>query len=315
MKDFVLKDWMLKVISFVIAVLLWFYVIAIINPQVDITVRSIPIRYTNQNMIEEKGLCLIADPDATVELKIRGNRKTVANIDSKNIYATVDLGNVEKTGTFSLPVAVSIPYEYDEIVSKKPYNASVVIDKVITAEKGIKVITSGNVANGYVAGEVKTNINTVRLSGASTLIDRIGRMGVDFNYEERSGNITDTEKLYFIDKNGKRIDENDEIYDLVSAEVYTVEVSCPVYKAKSVPVKVSATAADGVEAYRISVQPSNVTIYAVNEILEATEEIQTVTVNLDNMEENTIVTKLVLPEGVKLRDGVNEVTIKAEKRN
>ena len=103
MKDFFLRDSVLKIISFVIALLLWIYIIAVVDPSVDVTVKDIPIRYTNQNMIEDKNLCLINDSKATVELKIRGSRKRIANIDNKNIYATVDLATVGKTGTMLNP--------------------------------------------------------------------------------------------------------------------------------------------------------------------------------------------------------------------
>lgn len=315
MKDFFLRDSVLKVISFVIALLLWIYIIAVVDPSVDVTVKDIPIRYTNQDMIEDKNLCLINDSKATVELKIRGSRKRIANIDNKNIYATVDLATVGKTGTFSLPIAISIPYEYSEIISKKPYNASVVIDKVITAEKEVKVITSGSTANGYVAGEASVDAQAVRLRGASSMIERIGYVAAELNYDGRSAEINDTEKLFFVDKDGKRINDANEVYNHVSMSIETVQVSCSVFKVKNVPVRVSAQASGGINSYRISVQPSTVSIYGENEVLEDVDEIFTEMVYLDNLEDETTTCHLVLPEGIKLRDGISEVTVNADKRD
>ncbi len=314
MKDFFLKDSVLKIISFVVAVLLWVYIIAVIDPSVNITVRDIPIRYTNQNMLEEKGLCLISDLKATVELKISGSRKRIANIDNKNIYATVDLTTISKTGTFSLPIAISIPYEYNEIISKKPYNASVVIDKVVSAERDVKVITTGGTANGYIAGSAVPAIKTVSLMGPATMIERIGNMGVEIDYDGRSAEINDTARFFFLDKDGKRIASSNEIYSLVEKDVEETVVKCPIYKLKTVPVKVDARAAEGVSNYKISVQPSNVTIYAENDLLEKIEEIKTQPVNLDGMTEDAEEIKLIIPDGVGFRDGITRVTIKAEKR-
>ena len=314
MKDFFLRDSVLKVISFIIALLLWFYIIAVVDPSVDVTVKDIPIRYTNDALIEDKGLCLIRDEKTTVELKIRGSRKRIANIDEKNIYATVDLANINKTGTFSLPIAISIPYEYDEIVSKKPYNANVMIDKVVTTQREVKVMTLGSTANGYIAGTPVPSINTVRLSGASTMIERISSVGVELDFDGRAADIKDTEKLFFVDKDGKKISEDSLVYDLVAMNVETIEVECPVYKQNTVPVKVDAKASGGVENYKISVQPANVTIYAENEILETVNEVLTNVVNLDEITEEPVTVEIKLPDGVFLRDGVNVVTVKAEKR-
>lgn len=314
MKDIFLKDSVLKVISFVIALLLWIYIIAVVDPSVDVTIKDIPIRYTNQNMIEDKNLCLINDSKATVELKIRGSRKRIANIDNKNIYATVDLASISKTGTFSLPIAISIPYEYSEIISKKPYNASVVVDKVITADKEVKVVTSGSTANGYVADVPKADAAAVRLRGAASMIERISYVAAELNFDGRSADINDTCRLFFVDKEGKRISEENEVYDHVSMSIETVQVSCPVFKVKNVPVKVSAQASGGIDGYKISVQPSTVSIFGENEVLDQVSEIFTEMVYLDSLEDETTTCQLVLPEGIKLRDGISEVTVKAEKR-
>ncbi len=315
MKDFFLKDSVLKVISFVIAILLWVYIIAVVDPSVTITVRDIPIRYTNHNVLEEKGLCLVNDNKATVELKISGSRKRVANIDNKNIYATVDLTTISKTGTFSLPIAISIPYEYNEIVSKKPYNASVVIDKVVNVDKEVKVLTTGSTASGYIAGVAVPSEKTIRLTGAAVLIDRISNIGVELDYDGRSAEINDTARLFFVDRDGRRIPSSNEIYSLVSKDVEEITVNCPVYKLKTVPVTIDAKTSGELANYKISVQPSNVTIYADNEILEQVEEIKTEVVNLDTMEEKTQEVKLIVPEGVSFRDGITQVTVKAEKRD
>ncbi|MBQ9737021.1 MAG: hypothetical protein IJV86_01280 [Clostridia bacterium] len=314
MKDFFLKDSVLKIVSFIIALLLWIYIIAVVDPSVDVTVRDIPIRFTNEALIEDKGLCLVSDGTASVELKIRGSRKRIANIDNKNIYATVDLANINKTGTFSLPIAISIPYEYNEIVSKKPYNASVVIDKMVTAAKEVKVITSGSAANGYIAGVPTPSLTSVNLKGASSLLEKIEYVGVQLNFDDRVADIKDTEKLFFIGNDGKRISESHHIYDLVTISEETVDVECPVYRLKTVPVKVDAKTESSVSAYKISVQPTNVTIYAENDVLDNIQEILTKPVMLDQMTEPSVVVGLELPQGVFLRDGIKEVAVKAEKR-
>ncbi len=315
MRDFFLKDSVLKVLSFVIALLLWFYIIAVVDPSVDITVKDIPIRYTNEDLIKSKGLCLISDEKTTVELKIRGSRKRIANIEENNIYATVDLATISKTGTFSLPIAISIPYEYDEIVSKKPYNADIFIDKVVEAEREVKVFTVGSTANNYIAGTATSSVSSVKVKGPQTMIENISSVGAELNFDGRAADIKDTEKLFFIDENGKRIADDEKIYDLVTTNIETVDVECRVYKQKTVPVTLDYKASGDIDEYKVSVQPANVTIYAENEILETVEELLTYAVNLDDISGNGVMSvKIKLPEGVFLRDGVDTVNVKVEKR-
>ena len=314
MKGFFLKDSSLKGISFVVAVLLWFYVILVVDPSVDIPVRDIPLRYANQNLLEERGLSLVADPNATIELKIRGSRKKIANIDNKNIYATVDLSNMTKVGTFTLPISISIPYEYDEIVSKKPNNATVVIDRIVTASRNVEIKTEGSVANGYIAGTPTTSTASVTLKGASMLVDRIHGVAATLDFDGRTGDISDKEKIYFVDSNGKKIDDKDSIYDWVSVDVDKVDIKCSVMKLKTVPVKVDTSSLG--DGYKVTIQPSNVTIYAENEILSGIDEIVARPISSNTLsEEGKQTVELVVPEGVLMRDGIKEVMVKAEKKD
>ena len=311
MKSFFFKDSVLKVVSFIVAIIIWLYIIVIADPSIDIPVKDIPIRYLNQTALEERGLALISDPDATVELKIRGSRKKIANIDNKNVYATVDLANIGKTGTISLPISISIPYEYDEIVSKRPYNADVIIDRVLEQERDIQIITAGEVANGYIAGKAQTSSKTVVLSGPSTILANIRGVAAYLNYDGRSAEIKDVEKLAFIDSNGKKVEKGNEMYDMVSMDIASVEITCPVMKLKSVPVVVDTASFVNAGDYKISVQPSNVSIYAENEILENISEIAVKKVDFKKLvEEGSLMIELDIPEGVSMRDGIGEVSIK-----
>ena len=314
MKSFFPKDSFLKVVSFIVAIILWIYVVWVVDPSVDVVVKDIHIRYANQAMLEGRGLSLVADPDATVELKIRGSRKKIANIDNKNIYATVDLANMTKEGTFSLPISISIPYEYDEIVDKKPYNANVMIDRIIKEERKVEILTVGSVANGYVAGIPESSVKSVILSGASTLIDRIKGVAATLDFDGRTGEITDKVDLYFLDSNGKVIDTDDDIYGTVSMDISSVDITCSILKLKTVPVKVDTSALG--DDYKVSIQPPNVTVYAENSVLDGISEIVSEKIDAKTLaEEGTQVIKLVIPEGVAMRDGISEVTVKAEKRN
>ncbi len=315
MKNFLMKDSFLKLISFVIAVLLWLYIITVLDPSVDVTVKDIQLRYNNQAVLESRGLCLVSDEDATVELTIRGSRKRIANIDSKNIYATVDLNNISRKGTFSLPISISIPYEYNEIVKKNPYNAEIFIDEIVRADRDVKVIASGSPANGYIAGIPTFSVKTISLEGAATMIDRIANVGVSLNFDDRSADIKDTESIFFIGKDGKAIDKDDQIYTLVKADINTIDVECKIYKLKTVPIVVDAKTNIGVDRYKISVQPSNITIYGESELLDAIEEIKTESIYIDNLDKNSVSASLVIPDGINLRDGIDGISVKIEKRD
>ena len=92
-------------------------------------------------------------------------------------------------------------------------------------------------------------------------------------------------------------------------------MECEIYKLKTVPVKVDAKTNIGIDRYKISVQPANVTIYGESELLETINELKTESVSIDNLEEEVVSAALVIPEDIKLRDGITEISVKIEKRD
>ncbi len=315
MKAFFSKDSVLKVVSLLVSIILWFYIIIVIDPSVDITLRDIPVRYTNQDILSDNGLCIVNENKPTVTVKIRGSRKKLASIDEKNVYATVDVSNITKKGKSSLPIGLSIPYEYSEIVSKKPYNAELIIDEVSTKEVEITVVKPHNVANGYIAGPAETSDKEVKLSGSLSLLEDIGGAAVVLNYDNRNADITDTAKIRLIDKSGKTIEDKSYIYEVIEMDITETQIYCPVFKLKTVPVRLDANAEAELANYKVTIQPSNVTVYGETELLNTISEIYTERFSVDDVtgEEKGSV-KIVIPEGVSMRDAVTEVVITAEPR-
>lgn len=310
MKNFLSKDSVLKAISFIVAILIWIYIIIVVDPLVDVTVRDIPVRYANRSMLADQGLCVLESGSNVVELKIKGSRKKIANIDNKNVYATIDLGNITKTGKYSLPVNISIPYEYSEILSKKPYNIEVVIDELAHETREIEVVTEGETANGYIAGKPVPSVAEVEIEGPYSVLKSVKSVCASFNFDDRAANITETAKLYVLDSDGKRME------DKIKLGMEEVEIKCPVYKLKTVPISVDYGTEVNTDEYKITVQPSNITVYAENEILAELTEIKTETVSFDELKENgSAVCGIAVPDGVMLRDGISEITVKLAEKN
>jgi len=312
-KKFFLKDSILKVVSFVLAIGLWFYVILVVDPSVTITVSDIPIRFRNLSKLEEQNLTLIKDGDMFVELEIKGSRKKIVNIDNENVHAYVDLESVTEAGVVSLPVSLSIPYEYEEIASKDPYNVNVRIDNIVTVKKDIEVKKTGTVAEEYSAEPFTYSPQQVELRGAASIIDTIKSVEVTLDYAGRSDEINDREKPYFVGMDGKIIALDDDIYNNVSIDVAEVEVSCAVLKTKKVPVEMDF---EDEANYRVSASPINVKIKGDAEVVDQITKIDTEPIVVDPaLEEQDIEVHLVLPEGTSMHGDSDVVSVHIERRN
>ncbi len=313
MKEFFLKDSVLKIISFVIAILLWCYVIIVVDPSVTVTIDEIPVIPLNSNALENNNLTLIDSGKMYVELEIKGSRKKIVNIDSDNIVATINLETIAEKGTYSLPINIKVPYEYEEIVKKTPSSVSVRVDEVVTEEKKINVKKKGSVANGYIAEDYVLKHEKVTLTGAESVMATIKDVEVVLDYADRTSTISDNEILYFVLTDGSTVKQDAPLYKNIKMSITDVNITCPVQKVKSVPVKTDIVGS--VDDYRITVSPKNVTIQAEEEIANGINEIMTEPIEVNSSMSNTTVeVHLIAPEGVTLRDN-KTVEVLIERKN
>ena len=95
-----------------------------------------------------------------------------------------------------------------------------------------------------------------------------------------------------------------------------IEIECPVYKVKTVPVTVDFGGDVNTDEYKITVQPSNLSVYADNDTLAQLTEIKTEPVDFNVLKEKgTVTSGIAVPEGVYLRDGITEITVKLAEKN
>ena len=71
-------------LSFVIALGLWFYVIAVVSPESEETYYNVPVVLQNESVLTEKGLMIITQNKPSVTLRLRGNR---SDLNKLNAYA------------------------------------------------------------------------------------------------------------------------------------------------------------------------------------------------------------------------------------
>lgn len=313
MKSFFAKDAALKIISFIISIILWIYIIAVIDPAVDVTVRDIPIQYIEQIKLADKGLSVLDYNKPTVEVKIRGSRKRLAKLDAKNVAATVDLSSVTEIGTHSLPVNITVPYEYQEVIFKKPSVVDVTVDKIVEERKNIEIIAKNGLKSGYIAGDIKVTPSSVLLKGASAIVNQVSSAKVELDYAESSADIYQSAKIMLFDSAGQLLESDNRLYQ----DVTSVDLYCPVMELKTVPVKVRYTGylpgnidSDDV---KFTVIPSAVTIYAESDVVRNIDSISTLEVPLNNIRRTTETTvDLQIPDNISMRDDVRKVTVKIE---
>jgi len=125
------------IISFLVAIILWFYVINIVNPQKEAQVRYVPVNVSGVEALEERGLAVAGDLNYQVNLKIVAARNTINSITAEDFTATADVASLNKgKGTITVKVAAPRGVTVEDIDAE---NIAVEVEEYIAETKTVRI--------------------------------------------------------------------------------------------------------------------------------------------------------------------------------
>lgn len=311
MKKLLAKDGFLKILSVIIAILIWVYIIIVIDPSVEIAVRDIPIQFVGVDTLEARELSVVSESATTVNIKVKGSRKRMGSYDLKNVIAKVDLSGVYSAGNSSLPIDIVVPFENTGVSSKNPYSVDVVTEKTLEKKVNVDVQTTGNVADGFMPGDIKTEPSSVEISGAESVVEQVSRIVVDLDYGDADVDIDKEAEIRLYGVDGKEILNRDALADRIKKNVSTVKIHCPILKVKEVGIALNFGDSNWlIDTSKYKTNPEKIEIYGDNGVTANLSSIQTEPILPDKFsDKEKIKVKLMIPDGVKVIGNVSEVEV------
>ena len=104
MKHRITKNWGLKLVSFLFAVMLWIIVTNINDPISPLKVNNIPVTIKNGDLITEKGQIyeVLEDTDMIDSVIIRAPRSIIDTLGASNVIAEADMRDLTSLNTISI---------------------------------------------------------------------------------------------------------------------------------------------------------------------------------------------------------------------
>ena len=81
------NDTSIRVISVLISILLWMYVVGVNNPTVSVVLKGIPVQITNNENFDTSGLKVISVSHKTVDVKIERRHSEVSKVSAADVEA------------------------------------------------------------------------------------------------------------------------------------------------------------------------------------------------------------------------------------
>ena len=300
------NDTFFRIISVLIAIFLWMYVIGVRNPQVTVTIKSVPVNILNSAQISGRNLKVIEMSEKNMDVKITGRRTDVAQITAEDLNVFVDAKDITGAGEYNLKVSGETNDENVRIASVYPENLKLYIDETITIEKTLEVKLSGELKKEFVAGEPGVEVKNVMIQGPKSIVESVGTAAVTVNVAGAENDVAHISPIELYNLNGDLIDMT-----YIDLDKKNVSVKLPIYKSKHISVAVDASDGDK-EKYTFAVQPAEINIYGAKSIIDGINEIKTEELKISGPGVYKLGIKV--PENVYLSDDITTVSVTATVR-
>ena len=262
----------IKIISLLSAMVLWMYVMAIVDPEETKLFENIPVTITNKNELNERDLVIYPEQDLTTNIYVTGKLSNLKKVtkDDINVYGQIN-NPLEGNNEIYLKVSTSQRVNYD---FKNPVMI-VTLEKIISEDKSIKVDITGSGKNNVDNIMLQDNIDKVSVSGPRSLVNKVKRVVGTVKVNGESNNFSQSIKLEPVDANGK-------VVEGVELEKDSVNVNIILLAQKTVPIilKLSDNSESGVN-YTMS--QNTVTIKGKKDIVDSINNIETQPVKLSEI--------------------------------
>jgi hypothetical protein len=147
MKERLTRNAGLKILSLLVAFLVWVVILNVDDPVIPKTFRDIPVTTINENALVQKDKVYEVVSGDTVDVQVKAKRSVMETLDNTDFQAVADLSKLSIV--YAVPINVSVPGYGDRVeIGKENYTMQVSLEDLQEKQLKINVVTSGTVAEG-----------------------------------------------------------------------------------------------------------------------------------------------------------------------
>ena len=163
----------LKVISLIIAIFLWVYVMGEVNPETKEKISDIEVTFVNTDQLADEGLAVVHNQDIKISAVIKGKRSVVNDTKKTGVTATVDVAGASKGSNrgkvnLELPSGVTLDTISDETIKYR-------VEDSVEVKKDVEIDFVGDTDTDtdLVPWAYDTYPGTVKVTGAESIVDDV----------------------------------------------------------------------------------------------------------------------------------------------
>ncbi len=292
------------IISLLLSVALWIYVVGEVNPETTKKYDGIKIEFTNEESLAQNGLALLDPGVLTVDVTVEGKRSAVNGVKEEDIGVTADLTGRQK-GKNSIHLEVKLP-EGLKLKNISSENIDVTIENRISEEKPVKVSFKGKLADNTEPGEAKVNPDRVIVSGAESAVKSVSHVKAQVSVKDfKDDRLSVETKAMPVNRKGIVVR-----YLTLSSD--SIKVKASLMQTKEVSLKVNVTG-EIKEPYQLDSLdiPETVVIKGAEEDIENISVIQAEDIYIGDITKTSVIPlDLKMPSGLEVASESKGLSVK-----
>lgn len=199
------------ILSLIIAMLIWGYVLMSQNPARQKTYSGVTPTFEAGGEADLIAKKLIVYGDVTevlndVSVTVSAPLRKISKITAKDITATVSLNDVRAAGTYELEVKAVC--SGGTVVTVEPATVTVVIDDLASRSVPVTYAFTGELPEGYWHGEPTLLDATTTLEGARNVLSNVAKAVCYIELDNVTESVNRSVQLTLLDKEGQEVDSS-----------------------------------------------------------------------------------------------------------
>lgn len=222
----------LKMMSVFIAFALWLIVVNYDDPTISNTYSGIQVEIVNQDALTEQGKVYeILNNSDIINVTVTGPRSVIDSLRKENIRAIADMQELTLMDTVGIRLSTDKNFDQLDVIKGDHIAVELNIENLKSSHFPINLVQNGQPVDGYIVGDITSNQNTVRVSGAESVVSSVVRAECVVNVNGRSSDITTSSEIRLYDGNNQLVE-----HPSLQFNIYSVNINAEILQTKEVPV-------------------------------------------------------------------------------
>ncbi len=276
----------LKLLSLLLAILLWNYVIStntsITRPKI---LYGLTGYVSGQTTLNSNGLALLEDPETAlsgISVTVEAPQANYSRVSSDNVQVTLDLSTVRAAGTQEVRLRANSAY--GRVTGIVPASVTLTFEQLDSRSVPVNCQIVGDNDDDYWYNIARVNPSVITVSGAASAVRSIASACVYVDVTDVESATVTALPYVLLNGSGEEI-----AMGMLNRSTSSISISLEAYPSRDIPVANDAESvltgkpAEGYEVTAVSIQPESIQVAADSELLDSVDHLNIEPVSVEGM--------------------------------